>query len=365
VKPSRVRLFVFALIAVLGFFFCLEVFLRSAIPGFRYQRGLGYMQFGYPDTEELHHIFYEDPELLFRMRPGIDFGEGFEPLNQRGFRGPDFETKKGKGVFRIVCLGDSVTFGREDADYPEILSQRLKELNPSQEYEVLNLGVPGYSSWQGKRLLERKVLGLGPDLIVWFFGWNDHWLAHGFPDSEQVPDSSVVYQLRDMLQKFRTYQALNLVVVKMSARDKRDRQSRRFRVPLAEYKDILEAVVRGCRDQGIPAILVTAPAGFGLGPLPDFFVPLGFIDEGQNLKELHAGYNQAVRDAAKGDGVSLVDAQLLFEKEGVKNFFDYPDKDIIHPNRRGFELLAEAILDEMKAGGWVSGLVQGGKEDAR
>ncbi len=364
-KPSRVRLFAFLLIAVLGFFFCLEVFLRVAAPGFRYQRGLAYMQFGYPAPDDLHHIFYEDPELLFRMRPGFDFGAGFEPLNQKGFRGPDFEIQKEKGVFRIACLGDSVTFGREDASYPEILSIRLKGLNPDQEYEVLNLGVPGYSSWQGKRLLDKEVLNLDPDLIIWLFGWNDHWLAHGFSDSEQVPGSPVAYQLRDMLQRFRTYQALNFMVAKISARDRGARRSQKFRVPLTEYENILEAVVRECREFGVPLILVTAPSGFGLGELPDFLVPLGFIEKGENLARIHARYNRAVRDAAKGKGVSLVDAQLLFEKEGVKNFFDNPEKDIIHPNRRGFEFLVDAILDEMQARGWVSGPIRESKEKIR
>ena len=38
---------------------------------------------------------------------------------------------------------------------------------------MLNLGVPGYSTFQGRVLLERSVLALEPDAIVWSYLSND------------------------------------------------------------------------------------------------------------------------------------------------------------------------------------------------
>jgi lysophospholipase L1-like esterase len=349
---SRHRLAVFAAIAVAGCFLCVEILLRMA--GFHFQRGLSYMRFGYPNPGELHNVFIRDPELLWRMQPGFDFGEGFEPLNRKGFRGKDFEKEKGEGIIRIACLGDSVTFGREDESYPNILSHRLEELNEGSKYEVINMGVPGYSSWQGKKLLWKQAFDLEPDIIVWLFGWNDHWLAHGFKDSDQVIENSSVYEFRDRLQRLRIYQGLNFIIVKMTGKPAAKRQNRIFRVPLEQYKSILEEVGKECRDRGIPIIMLTAPAGFGLAELPDFFLILGFIDDEGSLPELHARYNQAVREVAKGQGAALVDADLIFKSEGVKNFFEQPEKDIIHPNRKGFELIADAIIEEMKAKGWIN-----------
>ncbi len=107
-------------------------------------------------------------------------------INAQGFRGGEITSPKPAGVTRIVCLGDSVTFGiinnprpgRSDArmipiaSYPGELRRRLERDAPGR-FEVINAGVIGYSSSHGLRQLMVELLELEPDILTVRFGVND------------------------------------------------------------------------------------------------------------------------------------------------------------------------------------------------
>jgi len=104
-------------------------------------------------------------------------------LNSRGYRTGEFARAKAPGVLRVACVGDSWTFGMnvdQDRTYPSRLAADL-----GARAEVLNFGVLGYSSFQGRRLLERRVLELDPDVIAIGFGMNDSEVA-GYRDRDMV-----------------------------------------------------------------------------------------------------------------------------------------------------------------------------------
>lgn len=131
------------------------------------------------DFREPRHL--QDPELFWRLRPGLrtqvcDGGVpyGWE-VNKQGFREPGHIAQgKAPGRRRILCLGDSVTFGwlvEQRQAYPAVLGELLEaRLGP---VEVVNAGVPGYSSHQMRRYLERELLSFAPDAIVTYAGIND------------------------------------------------------------------------------------------------------------------------------------------------------------------------------------------------
>lgn len=95
-------------------------------------------------------------------------------LNSQGFRGDEFAPAK--AACRVVCLGDSWTFGMnvgQEQTYPRRLHALLTEAFPRTDIEVLNLGVLGYSSHQGLELLKTRALDLNPDVVVIGFAMND------------------------------------------------------------------------------------------------------------------------------------------------------------------------------------------------
>jgi lysophospholipase L1-like esterase len=86
--------------------------------------------------------------------------------NSMGFRGPEIALNPAPGTVRIVCLGDSITFGHGVADdqcYPAVLQ---KVLASHGSFEVINFGVHRYHS--GKMLLQmqQRVLWLHPRVVT-------------------------------------------------------------------------------------------------------------------------------------------------------------------------------------------------------
>jgi lysophospholipase L1-like esterase len=166
----------FAAALFFGFFLLLEIGSRAvhaAWTGDAY--GLVY---GLPPALNRYATYYEG---YFKYHPGRTLHQmDHDPpiairINSRGFRGPDFEPEKAPGVFRIVALGGSSTYGyhsRDDHTYPAIL-QRLLDGRWEGRYEVLNLGLPLYTSSNIVALMRGEVAGYAPDLVTLYEGYND------------------------------------------------------------------------------------------------------------------------------------------------------------------------------------------------
>ena len=99
-----------------------------------------------------------------------------------GFRSPEISVDKDQNVFRIVCMGDSSTFGSgvycEDT-YPRVLERLLNNRYGEKKFETVNTGYTGYSSFQGLILLQQSVLKLHPDIITISYGICDNASPHG------------------------------------------------------------------------------------------------------------------------------------------------------------------------------------------
>ena len=95
--------------------------------------------------------------------------------NALGFRATrDFDLKKGPKTFRILVLGDSVTFGHGAVhDYPSLLQGLLEKARPDVEWQVWNLGVPGYNTSQELAHLLEVGPAYHPDLVIVGFFIND------------------------------------------------------------------------------------------------------------------------------------------------------------------------------------------------
>ena len=94
--------------------------------------------------------------------------------NALGFRGRDFAVTKAPGVFRVVCLGESSTFGYRNGDaetYPFYLQKLLEHDNL--QAEVINAGFPYYNTGSILSLLKNEILSYEPDLITLYAAYND------------------------------------------------------------------------------------------------------------------------------------------------------------------------------------------------
>ena len=317
--------------------------------GFSFDVRPRYMEFNFPNPHELHEIFEPDQATLWRLRPGMSMGEGIEPINSMGFRGPEFEEKKSEGTGRVIALGDSVTFGAQ-VSYPRMLGDCL-----GPKYQVINAGVPGYSSTQGLKLFRSRLVILRPDIIIVMYGWNDHWLAQGFTDAEQTLKGPRENGSR-LIEELRIYQFVHWLLTKSSRHDHTAGPPKR-RVPLDEYRKNLWGFVSEAKKDDARVLLLTPPSTLKSGKLPDYLYWLKFIegDPGEpaaqgvkRVKELHGSYNDVVRGVAAETGAELIDLDRDWGRLELSGLFNDPSRDIIHPSAKGYGLIAKTLCDTIR-----------------
>jgi lysophospholipase L1-like esterase len=117
----------------------------------------------------------DNPEREYKFIPGkTGWASGTETtINEHGHRGrtADLDNFHGK---RILVIGDSIAFGHGLTAAESFANQLHERLNSStQDYEVLNFGVPGYDTIQAVAYLEELVAEYQPDYVVLGFCLND------------------------------------------------------------------------------------------------------------------------------------------------------------------------------------------------
>lgn len=123
-------------------------------------------------------IFMKDDELGWRLRPKSSDQWGGVPvrINAKGLRGPEVPYERSGQTYRILYLGDSITFGfgieKDEETYPYRVEAHL-ESDGGIEVETINAGVGGYSPWQELIYLKREGVRYSPDLVVLGFYLND------------------------------------------------------------------------------------------------------------------------------------------------------------------------------------------------
>lgn len=276
-----------------------------------------------------------DPVLTFRNRRSSSFPDAGVRINALGLRGSDVTVAKPRGVRRILCLGDSCTFGGP-LPYPQILQTILDERAPNR-FQVLNGGVIGYTSLHGLEWLERDLLALEPDVVTLYFGWNDLW---------REKDSAVRGWFRSRVEGgrppwFRSYlwEALSRGFVFLE----NSFGVSSLQVPPDRYRAVLERFAALGRERGFTPIYVTAPSGFDDDRTPAWLVQQGFVARGDSAGELRRTYNRIVVEVADRERLPLADCAADFARSGDRKLFGNPDHDPIHPNEEGYRRIAATL----------------------
>lgn len=156
-------------------------------------------------------FFLSDPVRGNRLAPGYEGWFAGVPvrINSLGFRDRrDYSVAKPPGTFRILILGDSVTFGHgtlDDTTYPYLVEQRLKQWRPDVNWEVWNLGVPGYNTSQELAYLQEAGPRYDPDLVIVGFYAND-LVGNVLPLAPSLPRRLASATQRFMQQHLYSYE---------------------------------------------------------------------------------------------------------------------------------------------------------------
>ncbi len=130
------------------------------------------------DSVKREGIYQFDLYLFWKYRPNCD-----KYINSMGFRDKEFPEEKQRR-YRLFVLGDSCAAGHQlppEKTYCSYLEKLLNRKN--MDYEVINAGVPGYTSFQGLRYSRIIMKKYDPDLIIVCYGVNDRTKAR-YQDKE-------------------------------------------------------------------------------------------------------------------------------------------------------------------------------------
>jgi lysophospholipase L1-like esterase len=96
--------------------------------------------------------------------------------NKYGFREREVKTPKPSDVYRVMVLGDSLTWGAGldvEERYTAIAEKLLNKAFSERKFEVLNFGIPGGATTRERDILEKLKRDVNPDLIAVGFCLND------------------------------------------------------------------------------------------------------------------------------------------------------------------------------------------------
>jgi hypothetical protein len=263
-----------------------------------------------------------------------------QPINSLGYRDLERVQPKPAGVRRLVCLGDSFTWGVGvlfDDAWPQRVERTLSRTR-GERWEAVNLAEPGMNAVEETSRLESEGFGYGPDVVV---------MAWVLNDSEDE-DAAEARRARDWaedqgrepgaLDAFASRSALlRLVRTRLHATVENRRRISGYRSMYADgYAGWTKArqalVTMGglCRARGVPFVVVIFPL---------FANPL---DERYPFAELHAKVAQAAGEA----GAKVVDLLPYYRTVDWRLLVVDGAADE-HPNEIAHRIAAQAITRSM------------------
>jgi len=106
-----------------------------------------------------------------------EFHEKYIRYNEHGYRDYEYSLKKPEGIFRVLVLGDSQTFGHGIKDLKDTwvkkLEAKLQKEGRNASIEVLNISGPGWNSDTHLYELFKNGFKFNPDLVILAYAHND------------------------------------------------------------------------------------------------------------------------------------------------------------------------------------------------
>ncbi|MCB9742347.1 MAG: hypothetical protein H6740_07105 [Alphaproteobacteria bacterium] len=291
---------------------------------------------GWPTVEDgaqfSHRQVYwkTDPNLDDEPMLHKELGSSFPvSTNADGLRTAHGQEKP-DGVFRVMAMGCSTTFGWGVADaetYPDRLEGLLRARGHAQ-VEVINAGQPGYTTFQGRWLWDEVLADYKPDLVLVGYIVQDARKAAYSDLSQAVLTQDPGFLRRNLLYRSKLFLGLRVLTGGLLVRTKERAEGGEagvYRVSPESYVENLRALAASISE---------------VGAEPVFF---GFPLEVEGYTEFH---RIVLRTTAEDIGIPHFDpsAQVTAAARSERLYFE---KDRGHPNAAGHALIAELVA------GWL------------
>lgn len=340
------------------------------------------------DLRNYYSTYAWDRHLFYRLRPNVavPLTDVMAPpgirertrwtlrTNAHGFPGREVVPGPHPGTYRIVCMGDSSTFGwgvESDEAYPALLEAELRRRHPDLRFEVVNLGVCGYSSFQGRVLMEREALRWEPDLVTFSYGSND-WSRVPEPfDEAYARNAGWVGAVRSLLHESRAYRIYAAYITRLLSGEEGPENGAggEAEMPLnvgpERSEENVKALVAMAREAGAEAILVTnCVPGRMSEPIraAAAATDVALLDTEALLRSaIPALAGGRFMERERGGTVARYGATLLAEHPDLEVYLT----DRCHPNPVGHRILARALADLVERTPLLSGRPRPSEEGDR
>lgn len=309
---QHVKRLIFSLLPVLILFVACETALRAA---------------GWPKRDpkrEFSHneVYWVEPSSLRKEAISHkETGGSFRvSTDANGLRAPLHSEEKADGVFRVMTLGCSTTFGwgvEDEEAWPYRLEEKLKAEHPNAKIEVVNGGQPGYTSFQGLWLWDKTLARYKPDLVMFGYIVQDSRMVAYTDRSQAILQGNSDFLKQSLLYNLKSYLYLKQQINGWQIQAK-DEDKQTYRIPLEEYSENIQAFKKKTEAVGAKMML------FGFPLEVD-----GYTSEHRKL--LHA--------AADVLSVPILDPQPQMTQESKGKEWYFP-RDKGHANAAGNDVIA-------------------------
>ena len=128
--------------------------------------------------------FASHPYFNYVANPAFTYENGYRPHNALGFRGENCCGAKEAGHVRIVAIGGSTTYGLYFTYgknvWPALLQEKLRR-KYGDRIEVINAGIPNYTTYELIGFTAMILPELAPDVVLIHTGLNDAFTV-GYSD---------------------------------------------------------------------------------------------------------------------------------------------------------------------------------------
>lgn len=262
--------------------------------------------------------------------------------------------------YRIVCLGDSITYGEDlpsAQSYPAVLATLLQEAHPDLDVVVINAGIRGHTSVQGLSRLKRDVLWYKPHVVLSAFGVNDanlgYWPLDPLRERRECGDASLVGRLLPVLRRSHLWLTLRgrtrRLLRRLGWQHQPAVQTNGEPQPRVSHRGFgiaQELLARRIQRNGCQALYMMTTT-----PVTDAFRPELGSDTRQRQLEIHAEYNNVVREVAARHDAYLLDLWAIFAAQGPTGQDALLLADGVHLTATGERLVAQSVMQALEQSG--------------
>jgi lysophospholipase L1-like esterase len=248
---------------------------------------------------------------------------GIIETNRYGFRDFDYESAdKENDVIRIAFVGDSVTLGLW-VDHKDIFVKKFEDKAKrrvrDRKVQGLNFGVDGYNTVQIYEMLRDRVIGFSNDQVVYVMCLNDF-------DFEEAAAEKILY-----FRKPRSFLWSRLNKAAYNYRRRKEKDYYFFHY--SENRDVVYGTILKMRD-----LLGRHEVDFRVA-----IVPVFIFEEDNFDSYKYTTIHREISDFLTRSSIQVHDLFDTFKKRDLAPK-DYA-YDVWHPNEKGHEVIADALVD--------------------